>query len=54
MAAAIWYPFRAGPLDRMLAWSREAYRVFAAIAADEPDSGVVIREGAEVVAPAAN
>jgi D-amino-acid oxidase len=50
MAAAIWYPYRAWPLERVLAWSRTSYDVFAAVAAEEPDSGVVLREGTEVVA----
>ena len=50
VAAAIWYPYRAGPLERVLAWSRTSYDVFAAMAADDPDSGVVLREGTEVVA----
>jgi D-amino-acid oxidase len=49
VAAAIWYPYRAGPLERVLAWSRTSYDVFAALAAEEPDSGVVLREGTEVV-----
>jgi D-amino-acid oxidase len=50
VAAAIWYPFRAWPQQRVLAWSRTSYDVFAAVAAEEPDSGVVLREGTEVVA----
>ena len=50
VAAAIWYPYRAWPLERVLAWSRTSYDVFAAMAAEEPDSGVVLREGTEVVA----
>jgi D-amino-acid oxidase len=49
VAAAIWYPFLAWPRDRVLAWSEESYTVFAAIAED-PDSGVVLRTGTEVVA----
>ena len=50
VAAAIWYPYRAWPQERVLAWSRTSYDVFAAMAAEEPDSGVVLREGTEVVA----
>jgi D-amino-acid oxidase len=49
VAAAIWYPYRARPQDRVLAWSRAAYDVFAEIAAGHPDSGVVMRAGTEVV-----
>jgi D-amino-acid oxidase len=50
VAAAIWYPYRAWPHDRVLAWSRTSYDEFARLAADHPDSGVVLREGTEVVA----
>ena len=49
VAAAIWYPYRALPPERVLAWSRTSYDVFAAMAGEEPDSGVVLREGTEVV-----
>jgi D-amino-acid oxidase len=50
VAAAIWYPYRAFPQERVLAWSRAAYDELARIAAADPDSGVVLREGTEVVA----
>ena len=50
VAAAIWYPYRAWPADRVLPWSRESYGVFASIAADQPESGVRMHEGTEVVA----
>jgi D-amino-acid oxidase len=50
VAAAIWYPYLARPQDRVLAWSRTSYDEFARLAADQPDSGVVLREGTEVVA----
>lgn len=50
VAAAIWYPYRAWPQDRVLGWSRAAYDVFAEIAEEHPDSGVVMRDGVEVVA----
>ncbi|NNF57482.1 MAG: FAD-dependent oxidoreductase [Rhodothermaceae bacterium] len=42
VAAALWHPFRAEPPDRVLAWSRASYAVYAAEAAD-PDSGVIMR-----------
>src|SRR3954470_16451173 len=50
VAAAIWYPYRAWPHERVLAWSRSSYDEFARLAAAHPDSGVVLREGTEVVA----
>ncbi|WP_028651000.1 FAD-dependent oxidoreductase [Nocardioides halotolerans] len=48
VAAAIWYPYRAWPQERVLAWSRSSYAAFAALAAEDPDCGVVLREGTEV------
>jgi D-amino-acid oxidase len=50
VAAALWYPYRAWPQERVLAWSRTTYATFAAIAAEDTASGVVLREGTEVVA----
>src|SRR4051812_44456626 len=50
VAAAIWYPYRAWPQDLVLGWSRATYDELARIAAEHPDSGVVLREGTEVVA----
>jgi D-amino-acid oxidase len=50
VAAAIWYPYRAWPPERVLEWSRTSYEVFAAVAAQDAASGVVLREGTEVVA----
>ena len=32
VAAAIWYPYRAFPLDRVLAWSARSYDVFVGLA----------------------
>jgi D-amino-acid oxidase len=50
VAAAIWYPYRAFPPERVLAWSRATHDELARIAVEHPDSGVVLREGTEVVA----
>jgi D-amino-acid oxidase len=50
VAAALWYPYRAGPADRVLGWARDSYDVFARLAAEQPDSGVRMRPGTEVVA----
>ena len=49
VAAAIWYPYRAWPEERVLGWAQETYAVFASLAEDAA-SGVVMREGTEVVA----
>jgi D-amino-acid oxidase len=49
VAAATWYPYRAFPLDRALAWSTRSYDAFAGLAGvDGP--GVTMRSGIEVFA----
>ena len=55
VAAAIWYPYRALPQDRVTAWSATSYAVFAALAAPEeyggsPEAGVRMVPGTEVFA----
>lgn len=52
VAAAIWYPYRALPQDRVTAWARTSYAVFAALAGTEPDCGVRMVSGTEVLAAA--
>ena len=49
VAAALWYPYRIAPEDRVAAWSMCSYAVFRELAESEPDSGVVLRDGVEVV-----
>jgi len=49
VAAAIWYPYRAFPLDRVLAWSARSYDVFAELAGVD-GTGVTMRSGIEVFA----
>lgn len=48
VAAAIWYPFRALPQDRVTAWSRTSYAVFDALADTDPESGARMLTGTEV------
>jgi D-amino-acid oxidase len=48
VAAAIWYPYRALPFDRVLSWSARSYEVFADLA-DLADSGVRLRSGTELL-----
>lgn len=50
VAAAIWYPYRALPQDRVTAWARTSYDELAAIAAAEPEAGVRMAVGTEVLA----
>jgi D-amino-acid oxidase len=47
VAAATWYPYRAFPLDRALAWSTRSYDAFAGLAGVD-DAGVTMRSGIEV------
>jgi D-amino-acid oxidase len=47
VAAALWYPYRAYPFERVTAWSATGYHRFAELAADER-TGVVMRPGTEV------
>src|SRR6478609_4374190 len=50
VAAAIWYPYRALPQDRVMAWARTSYAVFDALADTDPESGVRMVPGTEVLA----
>ena len=51
-AAALWYPYRADPPERVTAWARTTYAELARLATD-PATGVVLRPGTEVLrAPA--
>ena len=52
VAAALWYPYRAFPRDRVAGWSARGFEVLSALAA-EPGSGVRMRWGTELVAPGA-
>jgi D-amino-acid oxidase len=47
VAAALWYPYRALPRDRVTAWSRTTYDALAALS-DDPATGVRMRLGTEV------
>jgi D-amino-acid oxidase len=49
VAAALWYPYRAAPLERVTEWAGASYRALAALAG-EPGAGVRMRAGTEVVA----
>ncbi len=47
IAAAIWYPYKALPQDRVLAWGERTLEVFYDLAKDS-ESGIVIAESIEV------
>ena len=48
VAAAIWYPYRALPQDRVTAWSGASYAEFVGLAG-EPETGVRMLTGTEVL-----
>lgn len=48
VAAALWYPYRALPQDRVTAWSAASYDVFRELAQD-PATGVAMRTGTELL-----
>jgi D-amino-acid oxidase len=48
VAAALWYPYRAYPFERVTAWAARSYEVFAGLA--DGDAGVTLRPGTEVFA----
>ncbi|MBF6590073.1 MAG: FAD-binding oxidoreductase [Ktedonobacterales bacterium] len=43
VAAAVWYPYRAYPEDKVTAWGAEAYRAFQRLA-ETPESGVLMAD----------
>jgi D-amino-acid oxidase len=47
VAAAMWYPYRAFPYERVTAWSGTTYHELERLA-DEPESGVRMVEGTEL------
>jgi D-amino-acid oxidase len=49
VAAALWYPYRALPRDLVATWSRSTYARFARLATHEPEAGVRMRWGTELL-----
>ena len=49
VAAALWYPYRALPHDRVLGWSLRSRAEFATLADEAPECGVALRSGTEVL-----
>ena len=47
VAAALWYPYKAYPEDRVLSWGSETFEVFEELSR-APESGVQMREGVEI------
>lgn len=49
VAAAVWYPYRAYPVERVTRWGAVAYQAFKTLAG-EPESGVIMSEVLELLA----
>jgi len=47
VAAALWYPYQAGPAHKVDAWARRSYAVFRELAREEA-SGVLMRSGLDL------
>jgi D-amino-acid oxidase len=47
-AAAMWFPYRAYPFERVLGWAQASYQEFVRLAPDEPGAGVLVRAGVEL------
>lgn len=50
VAAALWYPYRALPQDKVTAWSARTYQALVELARD-PRTGVRVRDGVELLGP---
>lgn len=48
-AAAIWYPYRALPVERVTEWAARSFEVFDVLA-KQPESGVAMTGGSELLA----
>jgi D-amino-acid oxidase len=46
IAAAIWYPYKAAPEEKVVEWSKRGYEVFCELVG-QPDAGVAMRTGIE-------
>jgi D-amino-acid oxidase len=49
VAAALWYPYRALPQDRVTSWSARTYDVLSELAGTAAASGVRLRDGVELL-----
>ncbi len=49
VAAALWYPYRAAPVHRVTEWARSTYDELLLLADRDPEAGVAVREGIELL-----
>ncbi|KFE72511.1 FAD-dependent oxidoreductase [Hyalangium minutum] len=47
VAAAVWYPYRASPQDRVTAWAKRTFDVLSALA-KHPETGILVERGVEL------
>ena len=47
VAAAVWYPYRAFPQDRVTGWARRTFDVLCELA-ERPETGVLVERGVEL------
>ncbi|NMO22169.1 FAD-binding oxidoreductase [Pyxidicoccus fallax] len=47
VAAAVWYPYRAGPQERVNAWAKRTYGVLQALGQEHPEAGILRVSGVE-------
>ncbi|MCP3167963.1 FAD-dependent oxidoreductase [Myxococcus qinghaiensis] len=48
VAAAVWYPYRAWPQERVIAWAKRTYTVLESLAREQPSAGILSVPGVEV------
>jgi len=48
VAAAVWYPYRAWPQERVIAWAKRTYTVLESLAREQPSAGILRVPGVEV------
>lgn len=49
VAAAVWYPYRAFPQERVNAWSKRTFEELSALAVSAPEAGIRVIPGLEVM-----
>ncbi|QSQ16071.1 FAD-dependent oxidoreductase [Myxococcus landrumensis] len=48
VAAAVWYPYRAWPQERVNVWAKRTYGVLESLSRERPDAGILMIPGVEV------
>ncbi|AGC44931.1 D-amino-acid oxidase [Myxococcus stipitatus DSM 14675] len=48
VAAAVWYPYRAWPQERVNVWAKRTYEVLESLSRERPEAGILMIPGVEV------